>query len=612
MAVNRDIKYLNKDFTSFRTSLIDFAKTYFPTTYNDFSAASPGMMFIEMASYVGDVLSFYLDNQIQETFIQYAQQPANLYRLAYMFNYRPKLTAAATTIVDFYQKVPALGGNPDFNYTLFVDTNSQLKTADQTQTFILEEPINFAVSNSLDPTDITVFSVDGSNNVQEFLLKKSRKATSATINTTTYTFTAPERFTTVELAADNYIGILDVIDSDGNTWYEVDYLAQDMVYEAVPNNPINDPTKTTTDTPNILKLKSVQRRFTARVVNETTVQLQFGAGTTGDSDEQVVPNPDNVGLGLPYGQSKLTTAYDPTNFVFTNTYGIAPSNTTLTIRYLTGGGVTANIPANTLTTFVGTPTFSGIPTNTTTANDIFQSLAVTNPQAATGGGDGDSIEEIRQNSLASYNTQLRAVTPDDYLIRALSLPPKYGVVAKAYIQPTQNRNVVVGEIPTTLDLYTLTYDSDGSFKTTSNTLKQNIVTYLSQYRVLGDAVNIRDAFIINIQVEFEVAAAPNVNSNTVLFNCITSLQSYFERSKWQINQPIQLKDLSLLLDKVNGVLYVKNINITNKAGSSAGYSPYSYDIGGATRNNVIYPSLDPSIFEVKYPNSDITGKITTI
>jgi hypothetical protein len=612
MAVNRDIKYLNKDFTSFRTSLIDFAKTYFPTTYNDFSAASPGMMFIEMASYVGDVLSFYLDNQIQETFIQYAQQPANLYRLAYMFNYRPKLTAAATTVVDFYQKIPALGGNPDFNYTLFIDANSQLKTADQTQTFILEEPINFAVSNSLDPTDITVFSVDGSNNVQEFLLKKSRKATSATVNTTTYTFTTPERFTTVELTADNYIGILDVVDSNGNIWYEVDYLAQDMVYEAVPNNPVNDPTKTATDAPNILKLKSVQRRFTARVVNDTTVQLQFGAGTTGDSDEQIVPNPDNVGLGLPYGQSKLTTAYDPTNFVFTNTYGIAPSNTTLTIRYLTGGGVTANIPANTLTTFLGTPTFSGTPTNTTTANDIFQSLAITNPQAATGGGDGDSIEEIRQNSLASYNTQLRAVTPDDYLIRVLSLPPKYGVVAKAYIQPSQNRDTVVGEIPTTLDLYTLTYDSDGSFKTTSNTLKQNIITYLSQYRVLGDTINVRDAFIINIQVEFEVAAAPNVNSNTVLFNCITSLQSYFERSKWQINQPIQLKDLSLLLDKVNGVLYVKNINITNKAGSLAGYSPYSYDIGGATRNNVIYPSLDPSIFEVKYPNSDITGKITTI
>jgi len=612
MAVNRDIKYLNKDFTSFRTTLVDFAKTYFPTTYNDFSSASPGMMFIEMASYVGDVLSFYLDNQIQETFLQYAQQPANLYRLAYMFGYKPKLTNVATTTIDFYQKVPASGYQPDFNYALYIGANSELKTADQTQTFILEKAIDFTVSSSLDPTEVSVFSVDGSNNPQEFLLKKSGKATSATINTTTFIFTTPEKFATVDITTDNFIGILDIRDSNNNLWYEVDYLAQDMVFEPIPNNTINDPTRTASDTPNILKLKSVQRRFTARIVNENTVQLQFGAGTTNDSDEVVVPNPDNIGLGLPYGQSKLTTAYDPTNFIFTNTYGIAPSNTTLTVRYLTGGGVNANVPANTITNFLGTRTFVNTPTNTTTANSVFESLGITNPEAANGGGDGDSIEEIRQNSLSSFNTQLRAVTPNDYLIRALSLPSEYGIVAKAYIQPTQLQNVSTGEIPSTLELYVLTYNSNGNLTQASNTLKNNIATYLSQYRILGDSVKVKDGFIINIQINFDIVAAPNYNSNSVLASCIQAFQEYFSISKWQINQPIQLRDLYLLLDKVPGVMYVKSVSITNKAGTSSGYSQYSYDIAGATKNNVIYPSLDPSIFEVRYPNTDIIGKVSTI
>lgn len=611
MAVKRDIKYINRDFSELRDTLINFTQTYFPTTYNDFSQASPGMLFMEMAAYVGDVLSFYLDNQIQENFLQFARQTDNLYQLAYMFGYRPRVTGVSTVDVDFYQQVPAIGNLPDFTYALQIQPNATLRTSDKTQTFIVEDSIDFSVSSSLDPTEVSVFSTSGGS-PNFFLLKKTRKATSATINTTTFTFGNPQKFSTVQITADKFIGILDIVDSNNNKWYEVDYLAQDAIYDSIKNTNTNDPSySTSTDTPYILKLKSIQRRFVARVLNESTIQLQFGAGTTEDNDAELIPNPDNVGLGLPYGRSKLTTAFDPSNFVFTNTYGIAPSNTTLTVRYLTGGGVAANVAAGTITLFEGTATFAQIQNNTTTSNAIFNTLAITNPQAASGGGDGDTVEELRQNTIASYNTQLRTVTQDDYLIRALSLPTKYGTIAKAYIQPTRATDVLPGEIPSILDLYILTYNNTGTLAVASQAIKDNLTTYLSQYRVVGDSVRLKDAFIINIGVDFEISTLPNFNSNLVLINCITALQSFFKTDNWQINQPISLKDVTLTLDKIEGVQSVKNITISNKYGTSGGYSQYSYDVTGATVNNIIYPSLDPSIFELRYPNSDITGRIVT-
>jgi hypothetical protein len=481
---------------------------------------------------------------------------------------------------------------------------------DSSTTFLIEEAIDFSISSSLDITEVSVYTTAG-DTPTFFLLKKSRQAISATTNTVTFTFGAPERFTTVEINANNIIGILDITDSDGQVWYEVDYLAQDAVFDSIKNNNINDPTfSSANDTPYILKLKSVQRRFVSRFINNTTLQLQFGAGTTNDNDAELIPNPDNIGLGLPYGRSKLTTGFDPSNFIFTNTYGIAPSNTTLTVRYLTGGGATSNVSAGTLTIFNGNITFANIQTEEATANQVFSSLAVVNPTAASGGGDGDTVEELRQNTIANYGTQLRAVTQNDYLIRALSLPPKYGTIAKAYIEPTKAQNTNIGEIPSILDLYVLTYNSTGTLTQTSNALKTNLTTYLSQYRMVGDSLRILDAFIVNIGVDFEIVTLPNYNNNLVLVQCIQTLQESFNGSKWQINQPIVLGELFNILNNVQGVQSIKQVKIVNKVGS--GYSEYAYDIGGATLNNVIYPSLDPCIFEVKYPNSDITGRIVTI
>jgi hypothetical protein len=620
MATKRkNIQYINRDFSEIRASLIDYAKTYFPTTYNDFTPASPGMMFMEMAAYVGDVLSFYLDNQIQETYLQYARQTNNLYELAYMFGYKPNVTQVATTYIDFYQQVPSkLSGStyiPDFDYSLFIPQNARIQsTLNPNTSFLVEDPVDFSVSSSGDPTEVTIFSVAGSN-PQYFLLKKTRKAISADLGTTTFTFGAPQQFSTVTINDDRIIGIQDIFDSDSNEWYEVDYLAQECIYKSIKNTNPNSPNllQYEGDTPYLLQLEQVQRRFITRFIDSGSLQIQFGAGTAADTDETIIPNPDNVGLGLPFEQAKLTTAFSPSNFIFTKTYGIAPSQTTLTVRYLTGGGVSSNVPANDLTTLIGTNTqFLNSNLNSVTAQTVFNSLAVTNPEAADGGGDGDTIEEIRQNASANFATQLRNVTQDDYLVRALSMPAKYGVVSKAYIEPTKAVSLSAGQSNSVLDLYILSYNVNNQLTTASTALKQNLTTYLSQYRMVNDAVAIKDAFIINIGVNFDIIVLPEFNSNQVLFDCISALKDYFRIDNWQINQPIILRDIYILLDRITGVQTVKNISISNLTGTNLGYSVYFYDINAATISNVIYPSLDPSIFEVKFPNTDIQGRVVNL
>ena len=610
--MSKDIKYINRDFSDFRQRLIEYTKTYFPNTYNDFSPSSPGMMFMEQAAYVGDVLSFYLDNQVQENFIQYAQQTNNIYELAYMFGYKPKTTTSAQCSIDFFQQLPAITSgstvSPDYSYALTINDNSTISS--NGANFIIQDKVDFSISSSQDPTEVSIYQISG-DTPQYYLLKKSRNAISATVTTQTFNFTSPEQFSTINLSSNNIIKILDVTDSDGNKWYEVDHLGQEMIFDSIKNTNINNPNNNG-DTPYLLKLKKIQRRFATRFLSKNVLQIQFGSGTSNDIDENITPNANNVGLGLPTNQSKLTSAYSPTNFLYTGTYGIAPSNTTLTVRYLVGGGVNSNVDSNTLTGISTTGvTFNQINLNPTTANYIFTSLASNNPNPASGGKGGDTIEEIRQNTLMLVASQNRSVTPNDYLIRALSMPSDYGAINKAFIQQPKLTDNQVSTIET-LNLYVLSQNSNGQLDYPSNTLKNNLRTYLSQHRMIGDNIEIKDAFIINIGVNFEIIVLPNYNNSEVLLACINELKKYFDLDKWQINQPIMVRDLYIILDKIKGIQTVKNIEIINKAGTSLGYSRHAYDILGGTQNQVIYPSLDPSIFELRYPDLDIKGKVSPL
>ena len=600
MAEERDIKYVNRSFSDLRQELIDYAKNYFPDTYNDFSPTSPGMMFMEMAAYVGDVLSFYQDIQVQETLLQYAQEPANLYSMAYMMGYRPKVTTAATVDIDVYQTVDAIANVPNWNQALTISENVELESATDNPTrFFIDKKVNFAFSSSYDPTEVTIYRSE-ENTVNQFLLKKKVKAFSAEVKTKTYTITSPERFKTITLEDANIIGILEVQDSSTNYWYEVPYLAQDTIFKEEDEGQVSY----------LLTLQKVPRRFVTRFNSAGKLQIQFGSGTNSQDDSVITPDPTNVGLGANTGVSKIDVAYDPSNFMFTGTYGLAPSNTTLTVTYLVGGGVEANVPANTVTNVTAPGTVTGM--NLSKSNTV----RYTNPQAATGGKDGDSVEEIRQNSLRSFNEQLRAVTKEDYSVRALSMPPRFGSIAKVLVLQDQlsstasTTDAIVDSNPLSLSMYVLAYDGNRNLINASTNLRQNLKQYLSQYKMVTDAVNIKDAFVINIGVEYQVIVRPDFASREVLLRCTQALQNHFDVRKWNINQPINLASTYTLLDKVKGVQTVQEVKIKNK--TNGNYSQYSYDIEGATRNNIVYPSYDPCIFEVKFPDVDIVGRVTTL
>jgi len=622
----KNIKYLNRNYNQLKQDLIDFSKNYFPDNFNDFSESNPGMIFLELASYVGDVLSYYTDTQIQETFIESAQEKSNLLALAYSLGYKPVISNPSTTEVDLYITLPAngVGDAPDWDYAPTLKKNSTFSTSQASSvTFTLMEDVNFQVSNSLDPTEVSVYkldgtpqSIDGSNNPEYYLVSKSSKVISAEVKTATFSLGAPEKYITLEVPDSNIIGIESVTDSDGNIWYEVPYLAQETIFEDVLNVAANNPNlnQYSNDTPYLLRLKKVPKRFTTRFTSNNILQLQFGAGFSGDDDVEILPNPDNVGLGVKDNVSKLDLAYDPSNFLMSKAYGEVPSNTTITVRYLVGGGVESNVPSGVITK-VSNPILvknNSVGSNVT-YNLVTDSLQVYNTIPATGGSSGDTIEDIRLNSIANSSAQLRTVSKEDYIIRTLSMPAKFGKIAKAYImrddQITVDSNARISN-PNGLNLYTLAYDNNKNLTNLNAATRQNLITYLEEYRMLTDAINIKNAFVINFGVEFDIVAFKETNNDQILLNCIQALKDYFKIDNWQINQPIILNEVYNVIGAVKGVQNVEHVRLVNKSGIALGYSQYSYDFDSALINNVLYPSMDISIFELKYPNTDITGRIT--
>ncbi len=599
MAETRDIKYVAREFSDYKQELVEFAKNYFPDSYNDFSPTSPGMMFIEMAAYVGDVLSFYQDTQLQETFLQYAKEPGNLYSMAYMMGYRPKVSTVAEVELEVTQILgaDATSGNPDWTQALNIAENATINANSAGSVeFYTTNKIDFNYSSSYDPTDVLINAMVG-NTPSEFLLKKKIHAYSGTIKAITETIGSGEKFKTIVVEDTDIIGVLDIVDSDNNIWYEVPFLGQDTVFVA-ESNVGTDADKV----PNTVELQKVPRRFVTRFNSTGDLSIQFGAGISESDDNTFTPDPKNVGIGVTNGISTLDKAYNPSNFLITGTYGLAPTNTTLTIRYIVGGGVESNVPANTLTEY------------TADANAVdptyLDTLTFNNPLPARGGKDGDTIEEVRQNSLRAFSEQSRTVTLQDYTVRALSLSPKFGTIAKAFVTQDEINNNEDRKNPLALSMYVLAYDNNKKLIRATPTLKENLKKYMSKYMPVTDALNIRDAFVVNIGINFDILIRPNFNSRNVLLACNTVIQEFFEITKRNINQPINISTLYSILDKVVGVQTVSKVEVENRQGGE--YSKYAYDIKGATRNNIVYPSYDTMIFELKYPTRDIKGRTTTL
>lgn len=599
---NSVVKYLSKDYESIKNNLVNFTKYYFPNEYRDFNESSIGMMFIKQVAYLGDILSFYTDNQLLENFQDYAINEFNVINNAKALGYKPKLGGSSQTTLTISQVIPSTEypWQPDMKYACNI--SSIEGGADEYGiNFIAKNSVNFNLTGSAD-TSISVLQTNDNGDVISFLMSKTVDAYSGVITTYDYTITDATKYLTIEIPSDNVLSILDITDSDGNVWYEVPYLSQDLIFEniATTTDPVLSNYANTV--PYLLKYKKVTKRFTTNINENLRMYIQFGSGTNVIADEILLPNPT-------INYDNFTSPIDPRNILTTRTYGEVPNNTTLTIRYIKGYDINANVPVNSITSLSSatiTSTYNFNSEELVMWETIKSSVSVNNEVPAVGSIGKESITDIKNNSKAHFAAQDRCVTISDYESRILTMDPLYGGIKKV--------KIVKDPSTASLNAYCLSLDNNGNLTTTNDAIKQNLINYLDFYRMATDAINIRNAYIINIAVEFDIITKAGVaNKNEVLFKCIAKLKEYFAIDNWQISQPIILSEIYNLLDDIIGVMTVKNVKIINKYDSTGvSYSNNFYDIeaAGSIVPGIIYPAVDPSIFEVKNLNTDIYGKIS--
>ncbi len=614
--MSKDIKYLNKDYNQFRNSLVNFAKVYFPDTYKDFNETSPGMMFIEMAAYVGDVLSYYIDYNFRETQGMNIKERKNAINYSQAHGRKVRASSVATTILDAYHVVPGTGVNnssPDTRFALSVKELEVTSKQNPQVTYRSLDTIDF--STQVTPS---VYEINPSTGYPTYyLLKKQIPAFSGVIQEASFQFNNPVKYSTITLEDSDVVAILSITDSDGNSWYEVPFLAQDLIAIPTENSQFNDNVfyQYRQSVPYLLKYKKVVHRYTSQLLPDNRTQIKFGAGMSTNPDEIIIPDPSNIRRNLFSNASSIRETFDISNFLITSTYGLAPSNTTLTVRYLRSAGIDANVPSNDLTQLSKLTVANSVndfteTTDKTMLNTVISSFAVTNNQPGVGALSEETIDEIKQNTLAYFSSQERAVTAPDYVIRTLSMPPKYGSIAKVYVEKDtilNQTNQVVDNL-NGINLYVLSYDSSQNLLQCNDAVKYNLKNYIGMYKVLTDGINIKDAYIINFGINFSISVAEYYNKKEVLLQCINTLKDYFDNSKMQIKQHIYKNEIMSQLMIIPGVLTVRDLTFVCKFDTTGtSYSKIYYDFDSATKLNVIYPSADPSIFEIKYPNSDIIG-----
>lgn len=643
----KDIKYLNRDFNSIKQQLIDFTKQYYPQSYKDFSESSTGQIFIEQSSYVGDILSYYTDQQFLESYIQLARERRNIINGAKFLGYKPKVSSASVTEVDIYQLLPSIRNkdneySPDYRYCLILSPFSQLSSVNGVD-FIIEDSVDFGQDTTYSPREISVYSRDNTGAPQFYLLKKTAKAYSGTVVSKQFSANDSTPFYSIKLNEQNVLKILNVVDSENNKYYEVNYLAQDTIPIEVDNLPINNEilSQYKEETPKILKYIRTEKRFVISTDSDNYTTLQFGANTENYENTVVIPNPTNVGVALS-NLKNLDISLDGTNVLKANSYGMSPSNTTITVTYVIGGGINSNVNSGEINRISGVSYQNDVTAlndaEVQLLNSLKTSLSVNNTNSSTGGDDAESNEKIRQNALLNFSAQNRIVTNEDFILRVYSLPSQLGNVAKAFVQsnltkevqyngliqgitddqnnstlnltpltPLDRRKFLESNSPFTNNLYLLGYDNNKKLTRLNPATLENLKNYLSVYRILTDRINIIDGYIVNIGVTFKITVYRGFNKSDVLNECIQSAKNFFDIDNWEFNQPINLSQLNFELLNVEGVQSVSDISVKNLTIDDGNYSAIAYNISVATKNDVIYPPKDPAVFEVKYPDSDIKG-----
>ena len=718
-----NVKYVDRDFINLKNSLIDYAKQYFPNTYRDFNETSPGMMLIEMSAYVGDVLNYYIDNQFQELMLPLAQERRNIINLARTFGYKNKAVIPAFVELNITQEVDAEVSNPkspqpNFAQAIIIEKGMQLVSQiDSNITFETLDVVDFTVSSSIDnfPEVSTVDPTTGL--ASKYEIKRRVRAVSGETKTYTFDVGVAKKYLTLTLPERNVVEILSCIDSSGNDWYEVEFLAQDKVpkeihysadveitsaYVDVNGNSLSTPV------PYSLEYIRAPKRFVSLVDESNFTTLMFGNGIlkNGQKINDAYLGVEQIGLTLPGQTENLSRFINPLLGDSYSTLGEAPTQTTLTVTYRFGGGISSNVASGDLTSISSIAT---IPTTNGATN-----ISVTNDLPAAGGSDEETIEEIKQRVMNSYSTQNRCVTKEDYEARLMAMPAKFGGIAKSYVvragtfskdtnintlktnvsnlvdsvvqaynqtidaggdansidmsgvnfdlnqdgtinnQDITNAMNLIDEagsnlterdsIPT-IEIYTLSYNSNKELTTTPTFIHQNLKRYLSQYRLITDQVTIRDGYIINFGITFDVVADRNAQKSEVKLLCIQAVIDYFKIDKMQFKQTLNTTDVEYILAGINGVRSVNHVTITqdfdwtvdadgkqtplfnpllydkviNSSGKveelrTNGYGYFYkfsefYGTAAVSGRGIVLPAYDPAVFELKNPYENVKGVV---
>ena len=599
----RDIKYLNRDFQSLKQDFIEHLRIYFPDTVQDFNESNTAMIFLELVAFMGDNLSFYLDRRFEESFIETAKESKNVFKHAKQLGYKVSGKAPATGKVDGFLRVPAITTDqevkPDMRYAGEIIKGAKCKGGNGV-VYETVDRIDFSTVDSSNPFFVQVGDVDSATKTPISFVLKVEGIDIKAGETKTHEFIVAEHksFRKLTLPDEDVIEILSVIDSDGNEWYEVDYLAQDTVFTGLANTG-----DASTEVPTILKLKSVPYRFVSEYdVSTNKTSFIFGTGDAEVFDGELIPNLGDLSLPL-FGRDAFSGfSIDPQNFLKTRTMGLAPVNTTLTVSYRVGGGIDTNAGSEEVDSVISSIFDVGNSTlDLAVIKDVGASFEIVNPAPIEGGRDQLSNDEIRQLSSANFATQNRIVTTPDFIVRSMSMPAKYGSIFRVNAKPSVlNRSAI--------ELIVLSKDSNGHVSVAPADLKSNLKTYLSKFRMMTDAIEILDGEVINVAIDFEILSVPGANKVETLANCITSLKSFFEIDSWQINQPINLTDVSSVLSAIPDVLSIIKLDFVNRIGNydSRGYSSTSHNIRENTQNGIVY-AKENAIFEVKYLGKDIFG-----
>lgn len=592
---NVAINYTSRDFESIRNDLEDFAKRYYPDTYKDFNRASFGSLMLDTVSYVGDILSYYLDYQMNETFLDSAIEYNNVVKLARQLGYKLQTSPSSYGRLTFYIEVPAsaLGLGPDESLIPVLQAGSTFNSTGGGFYTLLGD-----VDFNKEGNQVVVGSADSATGAPlTYVIRATGTAVSGRGATETFSIGAFERFRKVPLGASNISNVIRVVDSEGNTYFEVDHLSQNIIYKAIRNT-----TTTRSTVPNILKAVPVARRFTVETIDNQTF-LQFGYGSDSNELTNPVVDPTEVVLDL-NGRTYTTDAdFDPTKLIDTDKFGIGPSDTTLTVEYRFNTTRDVNAAVDTISG-ISSADFKfrnqgSLPSSD--RNSVINSLEVTNEEQFVGSVSLPSSEEIRQRAFSYFATQNRAVTAQDYQAICYGMPAKFGMIKRVAVAKDPD------EFKRNVNIYVMSENSSGKLTVANTSLKNNLKNWLTQYKMISDTVDILDAEIVNFEIDYEILIDINANRFDVINACNNKLTSKFS-VKQDIGEPIKITDIYRELLKVDGVVDVTSVDVGLKSGGIYSESNYDFDATLSADGRMI--EAQPNVvFELKYPNVDIKGSI---